>query len=424
MDILRENHTIICNKSRNMLLKDLIVITSILLVMDFWSYLPFLRGELGPLDYILHTTLLVIYLLVIISKYKILNRTTVGVDKIVLWTIITVFIGIIPSYIEYNQNVFESFRACLRLVHGLFLYFVLRCWAYDSKRLMSILTFISLVWVFLEIGQQFTYPDFMFSGRFFVYDKLDMRMGLYRFYIWGVDFVMIAFAYWMCKFFSKSKSVINKITYVFPIAIILMSGLICYVSRKHIYAVLVLCVFFAIKSNKQLRIGNVIMVGIIFLFLFMTFFDSFMDMDAYAWEQQGTGDDFIRWLSAKFFIFNFSNSPLYPLWGAGLEVSSSKLGLLLNKISQNGFYQQDCGIIGYYSKFGLLGVSAIVWYIVFFIKKRSKIDIWLHGFFIMKLLLIVFDFWAIWDVGMSAYAVFLYFLHCNFKKNMIMSRKR
>ena len=35
----------------------------------------------------------------------------------------------------------------------------------------------------------------------------------------------------------------------------------------------------------------------------------------------------------------------------------------------------------------------------------------------MKMFLIIFDFWAIWSVGMMAYAVFLYMLDQNIKKN-------
>ena len=80
-------------------------------------------------------------------------------------------------------------------------------------------------------------------------------------------------------------------------------------------------------------------------------------------------------------------------------------------------YQADVGIIGYYSKFGLLGVSAIVWYIYIFLRNWKFIDKWFKYFFIMKMFLIIFDFWAIWSVGMMAYAVFLYMLDQNIKKN-------
>lgn len=410
-------------KTRHSLFEDFVVITSILLVMDFWSYLPFLRGELGEIDYMLHTVLLVIYLFVIMSKYKILKRDTVGIDNIVLWTIITVFIGIIPSYTEYNQDVFDSIRACLRLVHGLFLYYVLRCWKYDVKRLMSILTVISLIWVILEIGQQFTYPNFWFSGRYYIYNKLDIRMNLYRFYIWGVDFVMIAFAYWMYKLISNLSLAKKTLTSIAPNAIILMVGLLCYVSRKHIYAVLLITLYYVIRSNAKKRFVSFVVVGIALFYLYINFYEEFQSLNADAAEAQGTGEDFIRWVEAKYFLFDFSDSVFYPLWGVGLE-AGGKLSHILKELSYMKIYQADCGIIGYYSKFGLLGVSAIAWYIIFFFKNRKRIDLWLHGFFLMKLILIVFDFWAIWDVGMSAYAVFLYFLHCNLKKNMIMSRRR
>lgn len=401
--------------SRSSIFKDFIVMISILLVMDFWSYLPFLYGELGDLDFILHSLLLIIYASVIIANYYVLKRQFETIDKIVLWTIITIFIGILPSYMEYDQPVSDSIRACLRLTHGLFLYFVLRCWKYDPQKLMKIITIISVIWVILEIGQQFTYPDFWFSGRYFIWGTLNVRMDLYRFYIWGVDFVMIAFSYWF-YIFMKNFSDIKKNYFFFLISIILMAGLFCYCSRKHIYAVIFLIIYYIFRLKGKKKIASLFFGGVLLVVLYLYFFEDFMEMDAEASSAQGTGEDFIRWIEAKYFLFDFSNSPLYPIWGVGLE-AGGRLSKILNDLSDLHFYQADVGIIGYYSKFGLLGVSSIIWYIIYFIKNNATITLWLHGFFIMKLMLIVFDFWAIWDVGMTAYAVFLYFLYCNLKSN-------
>ena len=77
------------------------------------------------------------------------------------------------------------------------------------------------------------------------------------------------------------------------------------------------------------------------------------------------------------------------------------------------------GIIGYYSQVGLVGVSAIIYYIYVFIRNWKYIDVEYKLFFIMKFMLVVFDFWMMWAVGIVAYGVFLYLLNENIKYNKL-----
>ena len=82
-------------------------------------------------------------------------------------------------------------------------------------------------------------------------------------------------------------------------------------------------------------------------------------MSAEADDLQGAGEDFIRYLAAKYFIVDFSNSPLYPIFGTGW--GSLALGNKLEYCKHVlHFYISDVGIIGYYSTVGLVGVSAII----------------------------------------------------------------
>lgn len=67
-------------------------------------------------------------------------------------------------------------------------------------------------------------------------------------------------------------------------------------------------------------------------------------------------------------------------FGMGLETDGSRLKRFLESLATLRIYQADVGIIGYFSKFGLLGTSAIIWYIVEFVKRRNYIDSWLIGF--------------------------------------------
>lgn len=392
--------------------------------MDFWSYIPFLEGKFGLLGWLINTGLLLLYFIIILVKRKVRYKYET-IDKIVLWTISTILIGAFTAYLSYGQAFVDSFLGCLRLSLGLFLYFVLRRWDYPVSSLIKIITFVSIVWVILEIGQQFTYPTYCFSGRYqFYYNNIDVRMGLYRYYIWGIDFVMLALAFWCLKFFSIKNAGLSK-----NIALILFAclaiGVLCYCSRKHIYAFMLLMIIPILKLKGSQRRAAFCIVCFAVGILLYNYYDEFAKMNKESMmSQEADNGEFIRFVSAKYFLFDFSNDWTYYLFGCGLETAGSRLQRQLENLSTIGIYQADVGIIGYFSKFGILGASAIIWYIVEFVKRRKLIDNWLIGFFIMKMMLIVFDFWGIWDVGMSAYAIFLYILHRNINENITVKRKR
>ncbi len=395
--------------------KNVLVLFSILLSMQFWSYIPYLKIDGLPPK--LAGLLFAIYIVILFIYRKISINDTTGIARIVKWTIVTIFISFIPAYIEWNQSVISTVKASIVLSYGLFLFLVLHKWQYSTKALMSVLTFLSVVWVILEIGQQFTYPTFWFSGRFLQNNSVNERMGIWRFYIWGVDVVMISFSYWLFRCIDLTKKTNKNMVKSVLIAILLMAGLLCYGSRKHIFATLAILAYSVLTVKGKRKYVYVCIALLLLLFLFETFFAGYAEMSERANEAQGEGEDFIRYISAQYFLFDFSNSPLYPLWGAGLEGEGSLLKGQLERLADYGLYQADVGIIGYYSKFGLLGVSAIVWYIYIFLRNWKFIDKWFKYFFIMKMFLIIFDFWAIWSVGMMAYAVFLYMLDQNIKKN-------
>lgn len=389
----------------------ILLIVSILVSIDFWSFLSWSNN-------LLYSALLfsvyICFLCVTIKTYK-----DNFIDKIVKWTIITVLLSIIPSMVDYGQDFYHTFRQCLGLIYGLFLYFVLKRYSFPPITIVKVITVVSVIWVAIELGQQVTYPSFWFSGRYLLFDDLEERMGLWRFYIWGVDFVMIAYAYWISNI---SNNINRKRGKSILLMLFLLVGLLCYGSRKHIVAVLFILIIWGVTRKGKQKYYAIAALILILAVLFVNYFSEWQNLNEEASQSQGEGEDFIRVLEAVYFLNDFSDSPLYPIFGAGMEVEGSKLYKLINYLGTmygptKGFYQADVGIIGYYSKFGLLGVSAIIMYIGYFIKNWKYIDEWLKYFFIMKMILIVFDFWAIWDVGMMAYSIFLYLLDYNIRKN-------
>lgn len=347
------------------------------------------------------------------------RRITSGeMTNVVNWTLISAFSSIIPALGDWDASFLSYFYGYIATYYGLFFYYLLRTWKVSPNAFMKIVTVFCFIWVTIEIGQQFTYPEYWFLGRQNEWNIVENRMGLWRFYIWGIDFVMLAFAFYAGKVLSSEQY--SKVDIIY--FIIFTVGILCYCSRKHIVAVVVVITYaiLTIESKHKWKIRIICLV--VMAILFYSFYEDYLAVSAEADDLQGAGEDFIRYLAAKYFIVDFSNSPLYPIFGTGW--GSLALGHKLEYCKHVlHFYISDVGIIGYYSTVGLVGVSAIIFYIYKFIRNWKYIDLGYKMFFIMKMILVVFDFWMCWAIGIIAYGTFLYLLDENIKENKLIKSK-
>lgn len=355
---------------------------------------------------------LLFLMLLIFGKRK--NRNAGTFYNIVVLSLLTIYFSCITSYVLYQQNVINSLFNVTQLGYGFLLYLVLQKYQLPSSKIIKCITIFSIIWVLLEIGQQFTYPVFWFSRSY----APEMRMGMQRFYIWGVDFVMIAMCYWwsdiMSNFSLKNKRFIL-------LCLLLAAGLMCYCSRKHLYATLLVIALSVVRMRGKYRfVGRILIVGILSV-IFANYASDFIETNERLSEMQGgDGDDFIRMLEFKYFTSEFLKDPFEYLFGVGVPDLTTSMGQELERLKDMfGFYQSDIGVFGYFTQFGVFGVVPILLYICIFIKNWKYIDNKYRYFFIMKMLLIVFDFWGMWGVGMVAWAIFMYLVDQNIKENKL-----
>lgn len=394
-----------------------IVTFIILYSIDFWSYMPYLLF----VDYRFVVAVIGIAGTFVLSTRSRKLRTS-EIDRVVIWYIITILCCLIPSHFTYNQPAISELICAFPLLYGFVLYFGMRNVSLSSDKVLKIIIIISSIWVFLELIQQLTFPNFWFSGRFLWFHEIERRLGFYRFYIFGIDFVLIAYCYLCQRITASTKN--KDYTKDLLLFIFIAVGILCYCSRKHI-VVEIFAIFFCLLAKRGTNkfINIIFALGVLYA-IYDMFSSQLIEMNEQAMASQGQGEDFIRYIAAQYFISDFSNSPLYPIFGAGLPTGGSVLSKKISEAVDMGLYQSDIGIIGYYSQFGFVGISAIVFYIVVFIKNWSKIDVWLKCFFLIKLLLMLFDFWGMWQSGMTANAIFLYLLHRNIRKNQMQAPQK
>lgn len=354
------------------------------------------------------------YVGLFLFAFSILNWNKIGkaeMTGVVNWTLISASLSFIPAVLDWDARFPSFFYGFIATYYGFFFYYLLRIWKVAPYDIMKIVAVFSLIWVVIEIGQQFTYPQYWFLGRRNENDFVENRMGLWRFYIWGIDFVMLAFSYYAGKLFDGiNKKNVILCTLTFAI------GILCYCSRKHIISLLGVCVWGILKTKSRHKWKLRIISVILLLLLFFNFYTDFAQMSVEQDELQGSGEDFIRYLAALFYLNDFSSSPLYPMFGTGWGSLSlnNRLDYCMTVFK---FFRADIGLLGYYSTVGIVGASAILFYLYKFLKNWRYIDFGYKMFFVMKMFLIIFDFWMMWAIGIIAYGTFLYLLDENIRHN-------
>lgn len=391
----------------NQRLLSFLVFITILLSTCVWSSLQL---GISPWRSVNPILLSVIFLIILFLKKS--PKFRYSFQNVVSLSLISLYFSVFTSYVLYKQSPIYSIFFVTQLTYGFFLYFILHKYNFPTKKVINSITVISVVWVILEIVQQFTYPQLWFART----DNPEKRMGLIRLYIWGVDFVMIALCYWWGKITNGSS--LNK-KKILSLCIVLTVGLLCYASRKHIYATLmvVLLAIINMKGSHRALVRFTLLIAL--SWILVNFYASFMEANSQLNEMQGgDGEDFIRILEFKYFTTDFLHGPFEYCFGVGIPDLPTSMGRELERLKDMyGFYQSDIGVFGYFTQFGFFGIVPIVMYIFIFLKNWRYIDNQYRYFFLMKLLLIVFDFWAMWGVGMVAWALFMYLVDQNIKEN-------
>lgn len=361
------------------------------------------------------------YLLLAYSLFNVDSKRSVFVTPMRM-IILSMFLSFIPAYIIYNQTIYQSLFAVAPAMLGVNVYFLLLKWRIYEKDLLKILIWLSIIWTIIEIAQQITYPIYIFNGRPpSEFTGLENRMGFWRFYVFGVDYALLAFMFVYYKVLKGEKK--ERFFNIFSMIFIFI-GIVLFLARKSIYGT-ISCIFIGVLfSNKKLSTSSKIVITIAAAVVVYMLSWVMSDLNIQT-NKEFVDEDFIRYLAASFFINEVSDSPLYYLFGAGAPYGGSRLGVFISSLADSfHFFQADCGIVGYFSMFGLLGVAAYVFLIVKIIINRKYVDFPLILYLIIRLELIFFDFWGIGLRGVTAFAVYVYLLECSIRKNKQIALRR
>ena len=318
------------------------------------------------------------------------------------------------SFVLYDQSFYTSSRAMLAYALPILFYFVLSRWKMKENDILKVISFFSFFYLCINVVQQITHPVYYFYGREIniKYEyEMESRMGLYRFSIWGIEIVSLYMFYCFVTLFERTNG--KKILGF----VLSLCSLLLYLGRKNLYAGIVVFFIYVVAISKKKFYIKLCFITILILsfFLLLPFMQ---DLNEQTIDELGNeSDNYIRFIAADYFINHFDNSPLYYLFGSGISDGESKLAMLINNLKESGIYQDDCGFVGFFSKFGLLGLTIQILIIIKIIINYKYIDNYLLLYCVNAILISFFNFWGNSSRALISWSIFLYLVSQSIEKN-------
>jgi hypothetical protein len=335
------------------------------------------------------------------------------------FTMISFFLSCLPSIFIFGQNLYQALAGLLLVLFPSLLYFLLHKWNISENTIFKYLLGFTIVYAFFEVFQQFSYPNYWFGARGVneITGLLENRMGFWRFYFFGVDYCILCIMLVLGRILSrKGTSIINFLYFAISAVAIYM-----FLSRKDIYAT-VSCIAIAIifaRGKTKLWQKIVLASALLMVYLFLS--NSMLDLNIQTTEEMGEGnEDFIRMVAANHFIYSFSDSPLYYILGSGIPGGDNDLQMNLNSLAQDmHIYQDDCGFVGYFSRFGIIGLAFQIYVIWRILRNHKYVDLSLLIFLLLNIEISFFDFWGNNTRHMAAWAIFLFLVDKSIERNKV-----
>ena len=263
----------------------------------------------------------------------------------------------------HSQPYFLSIWVSFGIFFYLF-YFLLHSVKIEKKLLENIIISIGLITIVLFYVQFFLYPTRIYSDEV----RMSLDRGTLRLFLPGMNFTIIAYFYYINKFFKT-----NQISFV-VIAMFAFSIFILQATRQLIASIALLTILFIFRAKEiKSRLLIILLTSIGLVALFFSFYDLFTEMFLVTQFQATEQEDNIRIRAARYFLTDFIPNDLAYIFGNADGHQRSPYGMKLFILSTfNGYYLSDIGIVGDYVRYGAIFLVGAIIMLVRLI--RIKVD--------------------------------------------------
>jgi hypothetical protein len=366
---------------KNKTLKIIYVFLVAAISLHFWSF-----KLIDDMTYqVLEAVVLFSFMLILAASSKVFMSNGPMFKNYVYLFMLIPLLSMIGAYYYHGQSLRLSLLVLRGNLFWLF-YFVLHLLNISARQIIRVMLIIGLVWIFLTVVEQFTYPVYYFYSRDDENSSL-IRADIYRFMISGRQFGLFVLLFFFYRYLVTSK-IHNLVFVAFGLA-----GFYFYGTRQFAGAALIcMCAsVFMLKGRAKWRYV-VLMFGL--GAIIYTYKEPLLEKFIQLTSDQLETTDNVRLLAGKFFLNDY-----WPGWGAKLigngpahfESDYGREMFGINTFLH--YYRTDVGIIGAYNQFGIFYVLNIIFLNIFALRLtfRSKHNRYLKLFFLEALILLIIN---------------------------------
>ncbi|MBN2272718.1 MAG: hypothetical protein JXK95_00170 [Bacteroidales bacterium] len=302
---------------------------------------------------ILFGVLLVPGLLIVHFVYgkSISSRKHFIIEIILIFT--AFFVSTIAARYFHSQSIMTTIFAQYEFYVFLF-YFLIHRMKPDPDKLLTMFIWLGYIYAIIYIVQYLLYPTQIVNSKILA-DRNTVRIMMP-----GAGYMITAWFILLSRYF-RTKQIINIIGLIPFVLVIILLGTRQIMATTALLTLLNILMSRTIKS-KIFTYALIALAIVPFYFLFQGVFDQII---AVSHKESSSIQNNIRFLAARYFLFDLNDNPLWILTGNGMPGPHSDYGRFLYRISdQLGYFQSDVGIIGDFSKFGILFALAEIVFLI------------------------------------------------------------
>jgi hypothetical protein len=260
-----------------------------------------------------------------------------------------VILSMSAAKIFHGQSFSVTFLAQRFMYYWLF-YYLLHAMRINPEDLLKLIFAFGIAYCIIYILQTLAYPIELLHSKMFT-DRNTLRI-----YMPGAGYLVLGY------FIALSQYVITKqnkyLIYCFIAFIIFVL-----LGTRQVLATMALITLLHIYWSKKIKskLFVYMLIGAATIAVFFLFQNIFLGMIEATEKQalQGQDEDDIRIRAAVYFLFEFFPNDISYITGNGVHSAHSTYGMNVEYVREAlHFNQSDIGIIGDYSRFGLLFVIA------------------------------------------------------------------
>jgi len=229
-------------------------------------------------------------------------------------------------------------------------YFFLHTIRIKPDDLEKLIILIAVLYVVFFLVQYVAYPRILFGTR------ADEERGTIRIFLPAKAFVAMAYFYCLQRFFATLK---------FKFIAFCLAAIAVTVLQGTRTPLALLTAATAINLIISKRVQNKLLITFLLILcaipVIIAFQDIFINLIEVSEQQSSAEGDNIRVKAAKFFLYDFSPTTLNYIIGNGESHMASSYGMKIFYYKVNfGFFQNDLGLLGEYTKYGIIYVIAAI----------------------------------------------------------------